>query len=670
MLLRGSHKFGIFIKFLVFPPLLIVDIPILAVVQMPEDSTNFLYLKEEGVPWTDLETRVRSAVEGAEYSFRSQDLQHAADSNVNVIFYDAFNPLDPVIGQSQIAGLIKKRPDSPLVVVCDPSQEKIIQTLFNSEHVYTLPRDSGARQIENLINRLESAYLIEPEQPPKALILAEKDPRLFKKGLEGFDVMSLLGRTIKPEELGQFEAHKAEFDLVLIEGKHIAGLADEVYRRFPNAQVVAVGTEADRRSASDKHITVFWIREEAPMLLRRFASDYIQPVEASPATRPGKCYFLVGPTCAGKTEAGYRVKDDPNVVFIQKYTTRPRRSDEKKGVDFQFITKERFAKMERDGKFFYTFDIQGHKYGIPSSLEQLLKRGTDAMVTLTTDVIGEIKEKLDAINPNISVPILFHADLPVLRERLLRRKAPLDEKERRMNALQASIEYFLDSRDLYKYSINTTHSTPEESARLLRSIIQWERNNSSQNYVDSVLHSVFPHDLFSRIARNEPITLTIPSDITFAYAEEKHIPQSRVACLQRQRVACHSDSYGRFGVFMEPWKRSEEDIDYREATLDLIEMSAGLESRARNSHRNFIPLSVYGKCHDSLTAFNDGLLYMLGDDFKDRNPADSIYAVTFGYAKTGGKFYRAIKLNAGDINFWQSFSQNLQRFPFKSPLGN
>ena len=175
---------------------------------------------------------------------------------------------------------------------------------------------------------------------------------------------------------------------------------------------------------------------------------------------------------------------------------------------------------------------------------------------------------------------------------------------------------------------------------------------------------VLPPDLFPRAFQNQDIFLTIPDEIMKSYAVEKSIPLNVFSHLQRRQVACVSDAYGRVGIFLTPMDRLPPPYDSRTIVLDLIERAVGLAPRSRNDAHYHAEYSNFAKCCDSLTVFNDGLLYVLGDHYLEEHPMAGAkrYSIAFGFARTKGRIYRALPAGEKELDFWKTFVHYHSKF--------
>src|SRR5687768_11043561 len=104
--------------------------------------------------------------------------------------------------------------------------------------------------------------------------------------------------------------------------------------------------------------------------------------------RRGLLFIVSAPSGTGKTTLVERlVQVVPNLRMSRSYTSRPARAGEQNGVDYNFISRERFDAMVRDGAFLEWADVFGHLYGTSApDTDAVLSEGHD--VVLVIDVQG------------------------------------------------------------------------------------------------------------------------------------------------------------------------------------------------------------------------------------------------------------------------------------------
>ena len=97
---------------------------------------------------------------------------------------------------------------------------------------------------------------------------------------------------------------------------------------------------------------------------------------------------LSGPSGAGKDAVLSRMKDkNLPYCFTVTATTRKRRSDEIEGVDYIFVSKNKFETMIENDELLEWAEVYGNLYGVPKyQITAPLKDGKDVIVK--TDVQG------------------------------------------------------------------------------------------------------------------------------------------------------------------------------------------------------------------------------------------------------------------------------------------
>ena len=104
--------------------------------------------------------------------------------------------------------------------------------------------------------------------------------------------------------------------------------------------------------------------------------------------RRGLLLIVSAPSGTGKTTLVERlVQAVPNLRMSRSYTSRSARAGEHDGIDYNFITRDRFEQMAREGEFLEWADVFGNYYGTSAGdTDACLARGED--VVLVIDVQG------------------------------------------------------------------------------------------------------------------------------------------------------------------------------------------------------------------------------------------------------------------------------------------
>ena len=111
-------------------------------------------------------------------------------------------------------------------------------------------------------------------------------------------------------------------------------------------------------------------------------------VSADQPARRGRLFVVSAPSGTGKTSLVERlVRRVPDLVESCSYTSRPARDGERDGVDYHFISRQRFEEMVGRGAFLEWADVFGKLYGTAKAdTEAQLARRCD--VVLVIDVQG------------------------------------------------------------------------------------------------------------------------------------------------------------------------------------------------------------------------------------------------------------------------------------------
>jgi guanylate kinase len=105
----------------------------------------------------------------------------------------------------------------------------------------------------------------------------------------------------------------------------------------------------------------------------------------------GLLLIVSAPSGAGKTTLVERVVEQvPGLTLSRSYTSRPAREGEIDGVDYNFVTRERFEEMVAASGFLEWAEVFGHLYGTSAAdTRRTLETGSD--LVLVIDVQGARK---------------------------------------------------------------------------------------------------------------------------------------------------------------------------------------------------------------------------------------------------------------------------------------
>jgi guanylate kinase len=143
----------------------------------------------------------------------------------------------------------------------------------------------------------------------------------------------------------------------------------------------------------------------------------------------GLLFIVSAPSGTGKTTLVERlVQVVPRLHMSRSYTSRPARVGEQNGVDYNFITRERFLAMTAEGAFLEWADVFGNFYGTGAAdIEAVLARGDD--VVLVIDVQGARQVRNRGLE-NVGIFVL-PPSASILEQRLRGRSKDSEEQVRR-----------------------------------------------------------------------------------------------------------------------------------------------------------------------------------------------------------------------------------------------
>lgn len=169
-------------------------------------------------------------------------------------------------------------------------------------------------------------------------------------------------------------------------------------------------------------------------------------------------FILIGPSASGKTTLIKKSKDVLNYGVIISTTTRKPRIGEKDGIDYYFVTRDEFQKLN----MIESDEYSGNLYGI--SLESILSitdNKDGAMTAMTLEGAEIIRDYIDNSElPFVVKTIFINTPKDVLKQRMSDRGDSLEEIDKRMKNIEARREY--DNRYKTDYVYDPIINSPEE----------------------------------------------------------------------------------------------------------------------------------------------------------------------------------------------------------------
>lgn len=195
--------------------------------------------------------------------------------------------------------------------------------------------------------------------------------------------------------------------------------------------------------------------------------------------RKGSLFIITGPSGAGKGSVLSRVLPSLENVFLSvSATTREPRPGEEDGVNYYFISRERFDEMVERGELLEHAEYVGNCYGTPEGpVNRRLEDGQDVILEIEVQGALIVKEK----RPDAVLVFIVPPSFDILERRLRNRGTEAEEVvEKRLQKARAECAHMGD------YDFIVVNDLLDDAVRDLSAIITAERCRSSKNQIKLV----------------------------------------------------------------------------------------------------------------------------------------------------------------------------------------
>lgn len=151
----------------------------------------------------------------------------------------------------------------------------------------------------------------------------------------------------------------------------------------------------------------------------------------------------------------------------RSYTSRPARTGETDGVDYNFVTRERFESMLVGGEFLEWADVFGNLYGTSAAdTETVLEAGNDLVLVIDVQGARQVRRR----RADSTAVFVMPPSLEVLERRLRGRSKDSEAAiQRRLQVAREEVEAFTE------YDFLVVNDELMAAVERLRSIIMAKR---------------------------------------------------------------------------------------------------------------------------------------------------------------------------------------------------
>jgi guanylate kinase len=189
---------------------------------------------------------------------------------------------------------------------------------------------------------------------------------------------------------------------------------------------------------------------------------------SSGAGKRGLLFIVSAPSGTGKTTLVERlVQIVPNLRMSRSYTSRPARAGERDGVDYNFVSRDRFEAMVDEGAFLEYADVFGNYYGTcAADTEALLAAGEDVVLVIDVQGARQVRSRgIETVGMFVLPP-----SAAILEQRLRGRSKDSEEQvQRRLLVACSEVSEF----EQYEYVV--VNDALDAAVDRLRAIVLAER---------------------------------------------------------------------------------------------------------------------------------------------------------------------------------------------------
>ena len=181
----------------------------------------------------------------------------------------------------------------------------------------------------------------------------------------------------------------------------------------------------------------------------------------------GELIVLSGPSGVGKsTVIAELLSERRDIHFSVSFTTRAPRVGEEHGVNYNFVSREEFERMIRDGELLEHAEYVGNYYGTSLKvIQEKLDRGIDVLLDIEVQGAAKVREKC----PEAVMIFIIPPSLEELSRRLHKRNTDSEEViDQRLNKARE------ECRESVNYDYLVVNDNVMAAAGEIQAILQAE----------------------------------------------------------------------------------------------------------------------------------------------------------------------------------------------------
>lgn len=190
----------------------------------------------------------------------------------------------------------------------------------------------------------------------------------------------------------------------------------------------------------------------------------------------GKLFIITAASGAGKTSlVKALLQEHENLELSISFTTRQPRQSEMNGVDYWFVSQQKFDEMKENNLFLETAECHGSFYGTSKeAISKILNKGNDVILEIDFQGANIIKE----IFPNAISIFILPPSIDVLADRLRSRNEDSEKViEKRLAAARSEMSH------VEKFDYVTINDDFETSLKELESILKAENLKTEKQLI-------------------------------------------------------------------------------------------------------------------------------------------------------------------------------------------